>query len=56
MCICSDKVNGNDMGLFLFCAFALAQHLAPLFLQWPQTQQFPAAWSGRMDHRSVYLS
>jgi hypothetical protein len=36
--------------------FTLVQHVAPLCLQWPLAQLFPAAWAGVLSQCSVYLS
>ncbi len=34
---------------------ALVQHVAPLCLQWPLAQLFPAAWAVSMSQSSAYL-
>jgi hypothetical protein len=40
-----------------FCLdLASVEHVAPLCLQWPLAQLFPAAWADSLGHCSVYCS
>jgi hypothetical protein len=36
--------------------FALTQHMAPLWLEWPLSQLLPVAWAGSTGQCSVHLS
>ncbi len=47
---------GRRYGPVLSLSFLDVYDVAPLCLQWPMTQLFPAAWAGSTGHCSAYLS